>query len=74
VDGQLKTLIDLQTFDTRIAGLEGEAAKLPKEIEAVPVPLDELRRDLGATTPRYVTDVCTALGLQLALARFKGGA
>jgi uncharacterized protein len=32
VDGQLKTLIDLQTFDTRIAGLEGEAAKLPKEI------------------------------------------
>jgi 8-oxo-dGTP pyrophosphatase MutT (NUDIX family) len=45
-----------------------------EEIEAVPVPLDELRRDLGATTPRYVTDVCTALGLQLALARFKGGA
>jgi predicted nucleic acid-binding Zn-ribbon protein len=35
VDGQLKTLIDLQTFDTRIAGLEGEAAKLPKEIEAL---------------------------------------
>jgi len=35
VDGQLKTLIDLQTFDTSIAGLEGEAAKLPKEIEAL---------------------------------------
>ena len=35
MDGQLKTLIDLQTFDTRIAGLEGEAAKLPKEIEAL---------------------------------------
>jgi predicted nucleic acid-binding Zn-ribbon protein len=35
VDGQLKTLIELQTFDTRIAGLEGEAAKLPKEIEAL---------------------------------------
>ena len=35
MDGQLKTLIDLQTFDTRIAGLEGEAAKLPKECEAL---------------------------------------
>ena len=40
-----------------------------EEIEVVPVPLDELRRDLGATAPRYVTDVSTALGLQLALTR-----
>ena len=40
-----------------------------EEIEVVQVPLDELRRDLGAAAPRYVTDVSTALGLQLALAR-----
>jgi 8-oxo-dGTP pyrophosphatase MutT (NUDIX family) len=40
-----------------------------EEIEVVPAPLDELRRDLGATTPRYVTDVSSALALQLALAR-----
>jgi ADP-ribose pyrophosphatase len=45
-----------------------------EEIEVVPVPLDELRRDLGSGTPRYVTDVSTALALQLALARLKGGA
>src|SRR5262249_41750505 len=30
-----------------------------EEIEVVPVPLDELRRDLGAAIPRYVTDVST---------------
>jgi 8-oxo-dGTP pyrophosphatase MutT (NUDIX family) len=48
------------------------AAPHPDEfevIEVVPVPLDALRDDLAAATPRYVTDVNTALGLQLALAR-----
>jgi predicted nucleic acid-binding Zn-ribbon protein len=44
VDGQLKTLIDLQTFDTRIAGLEGEAAKLPKEIEALRARIAEAKK------------------------------
>jgi 8-oxo-dGTP pyrophosphatase MutT (NUDIX family) len=36
-------------------------------IEVVLVPLDELRRDLGAASPRYVTDVSSALALELAL-------
>ena len=44
MDGQLKTLIDLQTFDTRIAALEGEAAKLPKEIEALRARIAEAKK------------------------------
>ncbi len=48
MDGQLKTLIDLQTFDTRIAGLEGEAAKLPKEIEAVRTRTAEAKKTVDA--------------------------
>jgi uncharacterized protein len=35
VDGQLKTLIALQTLDTRIAGLETEAARIPREVETL---------------------------------------
>lgn len=38
-----------------------------EEIEVVPVLLDELRQDLGTASPRYVTDVSSALALQLAL-------
>jgi len=45
-----------------------------EEIEVVPVPLDELRRDVGAAAPRYVTDVSSGLALQLALARLNGRA
>jgi 8-oxo-dGTP pyrophosphatase MutT (NUDIX family) len=40
-----------------------------EEIEVVPVPLDAIGDDLGAATPRYVTDVSSALALRLALAR-----
>jgi ADP-ribose diphosphatase len=43
-----------------------------EEIEVAPVPLDELRHDLGAPTPRYVTDISTALALALALPRLDG--
>lgn len=43
-----------------------------EEIEVVPVPLDELRQDLGAATPRYLCDVSSALALGLALARMDG--
>jgi uncharacterized protein len=35
VDGQLKTLIALQALDTRIAGLEAEAARIPRAIETL---------------------------------------
>lgn len=48
MDGQLKTLIDLQTFDTRIAGLEGEAAKLPREIDAVRARTAEAKKTVDA--------------------------
>jgi hypothetical protein len=35
----------------------------------VAVPLGELRQDLGAATPRYVTDISSALALALAFPR-----
>ena len=35
MDAHLQLLIDLQAVDTRIAGLEAEAARLPKQIEAI---------------------------------------
>jgi 8-oxo-dGTP pyrophosphatase MutT (NUDIX family) len=44
-----------------------------EEIEVVPVAFDELRRDLQAAAPRYVTDVSSALALGLALSRLDGG-
>ena len=34
MDRELQLLIDLQALDTRIAALERETARLPKEIEA----------------------------------------
>ena len=40
-----------------------------EEIEVVAVPLDELRRDLGADTAALLHDVSSALALGLALAR-----
>ena len=35
MDPQLQTLIDLQGYDARIAALEAEAARLPKQIESI---------------------------------------
>lgn len=43
-----------------------------EEIEVVSVPVEELRRDLAAAAPRYVTDVNSALALHRALARLDG--
>jgi ADP-ribose diphosphatase len=43
-----------------------------EEIEVVSVPLDHLRQDLGMATPRYVTDISSALALELALSRLGG--
>jgi ADP-ribose pyrophosphatase YjhB (NUDIX family) len=43
-----------------------------EEIEVVVVPLRELRQDLGATTPRHLTDICSALALTFALPRLDG--
>ena len=44
MDSQLHTLIDLQGFDGKIAGLESEAARLPKQIEAIQSALTEARK------------------------------
>jgi 8-oxo-dGTP pyrophosphatase MutT (NUDIX family) len=40
-----------------------------EEIEVVSVPLDQLRQDLGQAAPRYLTDISSALALELALSR-----
>jgi predicted nucleic acid-binding Zn-ribbon protein len=44
VDSQLQTLIELQGFDAKIAGLETEAARLPRQIEAIQSALAEARK------------------------------
>ncbi len=44
MDALLKTLIDLQAVDSRIAALEAEAAKLPAAIAAVRAGVDEARK------------------------------
>jgi uncharacterized protein len=44
VDSQLATLIELQGFDAKIAGLESEAARLPRQIEAIQTALADARK------------------------------
>ncbi len=44
MDAQLKTLIELQVVDTKIAGLEALMAKLPAAIAAVHAGVDEARK------------------------------
>ena len=44
MDSQLQTLIELQGFDAKIAGLEMEAARLPRQIEAIQSALAEARK------------------------------
>ena len=48
MDAQLRTLIDLQALDTRIAGLEVQAARLPIQIDAVRAGVDEARKAVDA--------------------------
>jgi hypothetical protein len=55
MDRELELLIDLQALDTRIAGLEREAARLPKEIEAIHASLAETRAALEAAKTRLDT-------------------
>jgi predicted nucleic acid-binding Zn-ribbon protein len=52
VETQLLTLIDLQGFDTRIFALEADAARLPKQIEAIHTAVDEARKSLEALKQR----------------------
>lgn len=44
MDGNLQTLINLQAIDTRIAALESDAARLPKEIAAIHAAVDEAKK------------------------------
>jgi len=48
VDQQLQTLIELQSFDARIAALDAEAARLPKQIEAIEQGLAEAKKSVEA--------------------------
>ena len=48
MEPQLLTLIDLQGFDTRLAALEAEAARLPKQIEAIHLALAEAKKIVDA--------------------------
>jgi predicted nucleic acid-binding Zn-ribbon protein len=52
VDAQLKTLIDLQSVDTRIAAHEAEAARLPKEIAAIHAEIEAAKKDVDAGKTR----------------------
>ena len=45
MDGQLQTLINLQAIDTRIAGLEADAARLPREIAAIHAAVEEAKKN-----------------------------
>ncbi len=46
MDAQIRTLIDLQAYDTRIAALETDAARLPREIAAIDAGLDAARKEV----------------------------
>jgi len=41
---ELKTLVHLQEFDTKVAALEADAARLPKQIEAIHVSVAEAKK------------------------------
>ena len=49
MDGQLQTLINLQAIDTRIAALEADAARLPKEIAAIHAAIEDARKQVETT-------------------------
>lgn len=48
MNAELHTLIDLQGYDSKIATLETEAARLPKQIEAIQASLAEAKRTVDA--------------------------
>ncbi len=52
MDAQLKTLIDLQGVDTRIAAHEAEAARLPKEIAAIHADIETAKKTVDAGKTR----------------------
>ena len=55
MDAQLQTLIELQAFDTRIAALEGDAARSPRQIAAIHAALAEAQKTLDTLKARADT-------------------
>jgi uncharacterized protein len=55
VDAQLQTLIDLQGLDARIAGLEVEAARLPRQIEALQAALADAKKTVETVKSKVDT-------------------
>ena len=55
MDSQLQTLIELQGYDARIAALEAEATRLPKQIEAIQTSLAEAKKTLETLKARIDT-------------------
>jgi uncharacterized protein len=55
VDPLLNTLIELQGFDARIAALETEAARLPKQIESIQASLADAKKQLETVRGRVDT-------------------
>ena len=49
---ELKTLVHLQEFDTKISGLEAEAARLPKQIEAIHAGVAEAKKTVDTAKAR----------------------
>ena len=47
-----KTLVHLQEFDTKISGLEAEAARLPKQIEAIHAGVAEAKKTVDTAKAR----------------------
>ena len=52
MDPQLQTLIELQGYDARIAALDAEAARLPKQIESLQASLAEARKQVETVKTR----------------------
>ncbi len=52
---ELETLIHLQEYDTKIAALEAEAARLPKQIEAIQTSLAEAKKTVDTVKARVET-------------------
>lgn len=50
---ELQALIDLQDFDSRIARLDAEAARLPKQIDAIQQALKEASRSLDTLKTKF---------------------
>jgi predicted nucleic acid-binding Zn-ribbon protein len=55
VNADLEALKDLQTQDTRIAGLEAQVARLPREIEAIQAALGDARKAVETLKARMET-------------------